>query len=83
VVTEEQIQKACEITGAVICQFGPEPNSECDECSANNIQLWYRRTCCDSDEGEYWCAKCLVKMPEEWAALDKYYQDQAIRMGWV
>lgn len=48
-------------TGFEICQFGPCDGDTCDICDRSNVQLYYRRTSYDCDEGEYYCADCVMQ----------------------
>jgi hypothetical protein len=44
--------------GFEACEFGPNPNDNCDECSNFNLQLYYQ----DSIEGgRYVCLSCILK----------------------
>lgn len=53
------LSAALEATGFVICQF-PADASECDKCDMPHKQHYYRRTSVEIDEGEYFCAECVV-----------------------
>lgn len=60
-----ELEEALELTGAVICEFGPDED-ECETCGEAQKQLYYIRTCYEVDEGEYHCEDCIKKKPEEW-----------------
>lgn len=49
-----------EIMGFDRCTFEPD-GQECDVCDTPNLQLYYRRTCYDVEEGEYLCIGCIEK----------------------
>lgn len=53
-------QEAIEGSGFGVCVSGPG-DAECDGCDHPNLQLYYRLTSHESDEGEYLCAHCVVK----------------------
>ena len=46
--------------GFVVCEFGPD-STTCDECNVEQVQLYYRRTCHDVDDGECLCLHCISK----------------------
>lgn len=58
-----EIKEACKKMGASKCEFPPD-EMECETCEKPNLQLYYIRTCYESDEGEYHCADCMKEMPE-------------------
>ena len=62
----EQERMICAGTGFERCHFEPD-ESECELCGLPNLQLYYRRTCIDVDEGEYKCLCCVAvgKVNEE------------------
>lgn len=59
-----KLNESCNQLGAVICQFGPSED-ECDVCLKPNKQLYYIRTCYESDEGDYYCEDCIINMKEQ------------------
>lgn len=54
-------------TGFERCTFLPD-DRECEMCDHDHLQLYYRRTCHDSDEGQYYCLYCIA---EEKAAQEQ------------
>lgn len=62
------IEKALENTNFVKCNFGPDGDC-CDKCDKPNLQLYYRRTCWEVDEGQYHCANCVISEAEENARI--------------
>ena len=49
----------------IICQFGASKHDDCEVCGKDEIQLYYRRTCYESDEGEYYCIDCVRSEHEQ------------------
>ncbi len=56
-----QSTKLLSVTGFEKCEFEPEIDEHCEGCNKDKIQLYYRRTCWDVDEGEYYCLDCIEK----------------------
>jgi hypothetical protein len=59
-----EINEACELTGFVICEFEPDEDP-CDECDKTGKQLYYCRTDYWTEEGEYFCADCVIAQAED------------------
>ena len=55
-----ELDVALEATGFVICQF-PADDDECEKCDKPNLQHYFRRTDYESNDGEYFCAECVIK----------------------
>lgn len=53
---------ALESTGFEICKFGPDENDSCERCNKSNQQLYYLRTNYWSEEGDYFCADCVIQL---------------------
>lgn len=47
-------------TGFGLCTFEPDETT-CDYCGEPHLQLYYRRTTWDVEEGEYFCLSCINK----------------------
>lgn len=43
------------------CEWGPEPEDECEQCDRKNIQMYYS----GGSDGIYLCSDCIVKMYNE------------------
>jgi hypothetical protein len=43
-----------------LCEWDNKIEREsCESCKCVPDEIYYRRTCFDVDEGEYWCSKCI------------------------
>ncbi len=58
------VNQAKKLTGFSNCNFGPS-GDPCEQCDKEQVQLYFRS--CDpfSNDGEYFCAGCLIKEAEE------------------
>ena len=70
------IVEALRITGFTLCEFKADGDETCDSCEetikkGNNV--YYERTCYESDEGNYHCESCLISKPSEWKEQAEYY----------
>lgn len=60
------INKALEVTGFSLCEFKFNGTEQCKTCSVIQPEggnVYYERTCYDSNEGEYHCEKCTTLLP--------------------
>lgn len=61
------VQQALNFTGFSICNFKGDGQDECSQCEkpiSVGANVYYERTCYESDEGEYYCEQCLINTPE-------------------
>ena len=63
-----KLSEALTNTNFTKCNFGPD-GDECEECRKPDLQLYYRRTCYEVDEGEYRCANCVIEEAERNAKI--------------
>lgn len=62
-------------TGFVVCEFSGE-DEECVLCEkqlTKSDKIYYRRTCYEVEEGEYFCNHCVVAEHESNLAMGDYY----------
>lgn len=59
-----ELVEALKITGFEKCEFEPD-SDPCEKCNATDKQLYYRRTSYWNEEGNYFCADCVVMHAEE------------------
>ncbi len=64
-LSQSELKDLLSTTGFVICEFGPAKDDECEICGKDEIQQYYRRTCHESDEGEYYCIDCVKNEYEQ------------------
>ena len=64
-LSKSEFKDLLSATGFVVCQFGPAKDDECEICGKDEIQQYYRRTCHESDEGEYYCIDCVKDTHEQ------------------
>lgn len=69
------------LTGFVICQFDPAKDDECEVCEKDEVQLYYRRTCYESDEGDYYCLDCVKNEHEQNLKDLEGWADYAEKLG--
>ena len=81
-LSKSELKELLSATGFVRCNFPPAKDDPCEVCRKDKIQQYYRRTCHESDEGEYYCIDCVkseheqnLKDLEGWAD----YAEQASR----
>jgi hypothetical protein len=60
-VSSGLLSAALEATGFVICEF-PADDDKCEKCNKPNLHHYFRRTDYESNDGEYFCAECVIKM---------------------
>lgn len=65
----EQETSILKDSGFERCTFGPDEDT-CEGCGISGLQLYYRRTCYENDEGEYKCLCCIAvrEKEHEWEA---------------
>jgi hypothetical protein len=68
-------QEKAKILGFEICEFGPDPTT-CDECNYEHVQLYFRRTCLDVNDGEYRCLHCIEEEYDSNEANQKISQEE-------
>ena len=64
-------------TGFVECEFNGE-DEVCDLCDrelTKSDKVYYRRTCYEVEEGEYFCNHCVVAEHESNLAMGDYYAE--------
>lgn len=57
-------ERACITYGWLRCEFEADA-VECDSCSRQSGPIYYRRTCYDVNEGEYYCPACILRRQAE------------------
>jgi len=75
---EEQEAAILKDSGFERCTFGPDED-ECEGCDISGLQLYYRRTCYENDEGEYKCLCCIAVRKAEDEAFGRFieYEENA------
>ena len=61
------LELAIEKTGFQVCEFEPD-GSPCECCKKPNLQHYWRRTDYWENEGEYFCADCVINLAERMKA---------------
>ena len=74
------IKKALRITGFVLCMFkadGTDSDScaSCDKIIPKGENIYYERTCYETDEGDYHCEQCVIDKPAEWQSQSDYFEE--------
>ena len=72
------IKDALKETGWKLCEFKGDGDDECSTCRKpipKGDNVYYERTCYESDEGEYHCEPCTIDTPNQWAADNESWQE--------
>ncbi len=83
-MSEITIEEALKITGFVLCEFkwcGEEECCTCGVIQTKGEDVYYERTCHESDEGEYHCKDCVIETPSRWDEFGKDCADHAEKLG--
>lgn len=61
-------KEALQETGFSLCNFKSTGYDECECCDKRlrkGTNIYYRRTCWEVDEGQYFCRKCVIDEAED------------------